>query len=171
MGKKQSEKQEFASKIINNKRFMICRNSVADGKYWQGKICNNWSKVGLNTTSVLCHNCSVRLAGDPEVGAGYKSSGKPRGWQFMKEFVDEQGNVYHKGVEQPTLKGTLPPTQIDTANNKKRLTKQEKQDLKDQLLQQIVFVRGNINKSTLKKDIKSNKTQLRKLERQLNKIK
>ena len=89
----------------------------------------------------------------------------------MKEYVDEQGNVYHKGVIQPTLKGTLPTTQIDSDNTKKRLTKQEKQDLRDQLLQQIVFIRGNINKATLKKDIKANKTQLRKLERQVNKLK
>ena len=171
MSKKQTVSHSFATKIVDNKRFMICQNSLPDGKYWQGKLCDTWSKVGLNTTSVLCYKCSVRLAGDPEIGAGYKSSGKPRGWQFMKEYVDEQGNVYHKGVEQPKLKGTLPPTQIDTSNVKKRLTKQEKQELKDQLLQQIVFVRGNINKSTLKKDIKANKTQLRKLERQLNKIK
>ena len=108
MGKQQSEKHVFASKTVNNKRYMICRNSEADGKYWQGKLCDEWSKVGMNTTSVLCHKCSARIAGDPEVG---------------------------------------------------------------QLLQQIVFVRGNINKATLKKDIKANKTQLRKLERQVNKLK
>jgi len=35
---------------------------------------------------------------------------KQRGWQFMKEYVDEEGNVYHKGVEQPDLKDTLPST-------------------------------------------------------------
>jgi hypothetical protein len=171
MSKKQTEVQKFASKIIDNKRYMICRNSEPDGKYWQGKLCDNWSKVGHNTTSVLCHKCSSQLAGDPQVGAGYKSSGKPRGWQFMKEYVDEQGNVFHKGEEQPKLKGTLPPTQIDTESSKKRLTKQEKQELRDQLLQQVVFLRGNISKATLKKDINSNKTQLRKLERQLKKIK
>jgi uncharacterized membrane protein len=33
---------------------------------------------------------------------------KPRGWHFMKEFVDKSGNVYYKGVEQPELKNTLP---------------------------------------------------------------
>jgi len=37
---------------------------------------------------------------------------KPRGWHFMNEFVDSEGNVYHKGVEQPELKGTLTPTII-----------------------------------------------------------
>jgi len=37
---------------------------------------------------------------------------KPRGWKFMKEFVDQDGNVYHRGVECPELKGTLEPTKI-----------------------------------------------------------
>lgn len=37
-----------------------------------------------------------------------KDDKKPRGWHFMKEFVDKSGNVYYKGVEQPELKNTLP---------------------------------------------------------------
>ena len=32
---------------------------------------------------------------------------KPRGWHFRDVFVDSEGNVYHKGIEQPELKGTL----------------------------------------------------------------
>ena len=35
---------------------------------------------------------------------------KPRGWHFMAEFVDSEGNVYFKGIEQPELKGSLSPT-------------------------------------------------------------
>jgi len=31
---------------------------------------------------------------------------KPRGWHLKDEFVDEVGNVYHKGKLQPHLKGT-----------------------------------------------------------------
>jgi hypothetical protein len=38
--------------------------------------------------------------------------GKPRGWHLMAEFVDSEGNAFHKGVEQPQLKGTIPPTKI-----------------------------------------------------------
>ena len=33
---------------------------------------------------------------------------KPRGWHFRPVYVDSEGTVYHKGVEQPDLKGTLP---------------------------------------------------------------
>lgn len=171
MAKKQNMTQTFATKIIGNHRYMICRNSIPDGKYWQGSICNDWTRVGNNTTAVLCYKCSLKLCGNPELSAGYKSSGKPRGWQFMKEFVDAQGNVFHKGIEQPSLKNTLPPTELHNINNKKRLSKSEKNELRDQLLQQIVLVRGEIVKSSLKRDINQGKVQLRKLERQLKKIK
>ena len=30
----------------------------------------------------------------------------------MNEFVDKDGNVFHKGKEQPKLKGTLKPTKV-----------------------------------------------------------
>jgi hypothetical protein len=172
MAKKQIDSHTYATKIINKHRYMICRNSKPDGKYWQGSICTEWTRVGVNTTAVLCNKCSLKLCGNPNISTGYKSSGKPRGWQFMKEFVDAEGNVFHKGIEQPKLKNTLPPTDISSdSNSKKRLTKQEKHELRDQLLQQILLTRGELVKSTLKRDINQGKTRLRKLERQLKKLK
>jgi hypothetical protein len=59
-------------------------------------------------------------------GAAPKSD-RPRGWKFMKEFVMADGTVYHKGVEQPALKGTLPVTVIEPKPEKKKITKEEKQ--------------------------------------------
>ena len=49
-------------------------------------------------------------------------TGRPAGWHFMNEFVDKDGNVFHKGVEQPELKGTLPPTKVTRSKvkNKRR---------------------------------------------------
>ena len=87
----------------------------------------------------------------------------------MKEFVDPQGNVFHKGKEQPDLKGTLEPTKIDRTP-KKKLSKNEKEQLRGQILQQMAMVRGNLKKAKWKKDIKSGNSQLKKLERQLKKI-
>lgn len=43
---------------------------------------------------------------------------RPRGWQFYKVFVDAEGNVFHKGKEQPELKGTLQPTKIEKPKKK-----------------------------------------------------
>ena len=86
----------------------------------------------------------------------------------MAEFVDKDGVVYHKGVEQPKLKGTLPPT--PKPESKKKLSKQEKIDLKNKLAEQMVFVRRELNKSILKKDIRSNQSSLKRIERQLKKL-
>jgi hypothetical protein len=101
---------------------------------------------------------------------GYVSKGRPRGWQFMVEFVDGDGNVFHKGIEQPKLKGTRAITKIEPTEGKKKLTKQEKADLKEQILGQIVFLRGQILKSGKKTEIKGHQSKMKKLERQLNKV-
>ena len=52
-------------------------------------------------------------------------TGRPSGWHFMNEFVDKDGNVFHKGVEQPKLKGTLKPTKVVAKKKTKRRTKEE----------------------------------------------
>ncbi len=71
----------------------------------------------------------------------YKPTGRPAGWHWMAEFVDKDGNVFHKGVEQPKLKGTLPPTKVKP---KKRKTKRRTKE-------QILIDRHNKKKEVLKK--------------------
>ena len=63
----------------------------------------------------------------------YKPTGRPAGWHWMAEFVDKDGNVFHKGKEQPDLKGTLPPTKVKPRKKKKKLSADEKlqQDIKN----------------------------------------
>ena len=56
-----------------------------------------------------CINCFQKILKKTK---SYKPTGRPAGWHFMNEFVDKDGNVFHKGKEQPKLKGTLPPTKI-----------------------------------------------------------
>jgi len=53
-------------------------------------------------------------------------TGRPSGWHFMNEFVDKDGNVFHKGKEQPDLKGTLPPTKVKPRKKKKKLSADQK---------------------------------------------
>ena len=76
------------------------------------------------------------------------STGRPAGWHFMNEFVDKDGNVFHKGVEQPKLKGTLPPTKVKPVKRKKikRRTKDE-----------ILIARQAEKKAALKKAVKKQK--------------
>ena len=84
----------------------------------------------------------------------YKPTGRPAGWHWMAEFVDKDGNVFHKGKEQPKLKGTLPPTKVKPKKKTKRRSKdeilvakyKEKQKLKKELKKQQDFLNHNINK-------------------------
>jgi hypothetical protein len=55
-----------------------------------------------------------------------KSTGRPAGWHWMNEFVDKKGNVFHKGKEQPELKGTLKPTKVKPPKKRKKLTADQK---------------------------------------------
>jgi hypothetical protein len=55
-----------------------------------------------------------------------QTTGRPPGWHFMNEFVDKDGTVFHKGKEQPKLKGTLKPTKVKPRKKKKKLTADEK---------------------------------------------
>ena len=166
---------KFKTRNRLGRRYMICRNSIEDQKYWAWQYledsprCEEWSEVGADADAVLCYKCVNKTVGPPEIKGGYVSKGRPRGWQFMKEFVDPQGNVFHKGKEQPKLKGTLEPTKIDKTP-KKKLSKNEKEQLRSKILEQMVMVRGQLKKAKWKKDIKSSSSQLKKLERQLKKI-
>ena len=111
--------------------------------------CGRWvENIGDSTEKVICSLCVLMAVGLPEEKTkAYKPTGRPAGWHFMNEFVDKDGNVFHKGKEMPKLKGTLPPTKITKAKVKtKRRTKE-----------QILIDRHNEKKQALKKAIKKQK--------------
>ena len=56
----------------------------------------------------------------------HKKTGRPAGWHWMSEFVDKDGTVFHKGKEQPDLKGTLKSTKMKPLKKRKKLTPDEK---------------------------------------------
>lgn len=102
-------------------------------KHLQCKVCYDYQPVSENIISVTCSRCaiyrSLKLIPLEEMIPSLKkkeSTGRPAGWHFMKEFVDKDGNVFHKGIEQPKLKGTLPPTKIKPRKKKKKLSADEK---------------------------------------------
>jgi hypothetical protein len=165
---------KFKTRTRDGIKYMICRNSIEDKSHWSWEHfrdkprCTEWSEVGESTTAVMCWKCAHSTVPGPDIKGGYISKGRPRGWQFMKVFVDKQGNVFHKGKEQPKLKGTLKPTEPKPP--KKKLSAHEKEQLRDKILDQMLMVRGNLKKAKWKKDIRSCTVQLRKLERQLKKV-
>ena len=113
------------------------------------KKCGRWvDNVGEDTKTVICSYCVLGMVGMPEDKPSYTPTGRPPGWHFMAEFVDKDGNVFHKGVEAKQLKGTLPPTKITKAKVKrvKRRTKE-----------QILIDRHNEKKAALKQAVKKQK--------------
>ena len=116
------KKQEWISFHEDGKRFMQCK--VCQSEYVQ---------TGEDTVAVTCSTCVQRICISQmsleEMMPSLRkkvSSGRPAGWHFMNEFVDKKGNVFHKGKEQPELKGTLKPTKVKPRKKKKKLTADEK---------------------------------------------
>ena len=113
------------------------------------KRCGRWvENVGDDITSAVCSYCVLGMVGMPEDKPSYKPTGRPAGWHFMNEFVDKDGNVFHKGKEQPKLKGTLPPTKVKP--KKKTKTKRRTKE-------QILIDRHNKKKAALKKAVQKQK--------------
>tara|TARA_B100000287_G_scaffold11221_1_gene11351 strand:- start:949 stop:1395 length:447 start_codon:yes stop_codon:yes gene_type:complete len=114
------------------KSFKPDRHSFIDenGQRWlQCKFCCEYQKVDEGTGYITCGSCVVKidLIEYPNTIKKQKvSTGRPAGWHFMNEFVDKDGNVFHKGKEQPDLKGTLPPTKVKPRKKKKKLSADEK---------------------------------------------
>ncbi len=103
------------------------------------------SHIGEEAVSVVCSNCVCAMI-PLEKPATYKPTGRPAGWHWMSEFVDKDGNVFHKGKEQPKLFGTLKPTKVTPPKKTKRRTKQE-----------MLLARNKEKKAALKIAVKKQK--------------
>ena len=56
--------------------------------------------VGEEAVKVTCSYCVFSVVGMPESPKStYKPTGRPAGWHWMAEFVDKDGNVFHKGTK------------------------------------------------------------------------
>ena len=112
---KKKQRQKYHSFVNEGVRYMECNTC-------HGYVRN----VSDETTSVMCALClAPRLFArwNPMEQKQYVKTGRPAGWQWMKEFVDSDGNVFHKGKEVLKLKGTLPPTKVKPKMKRKRKPK------------------------------------------------
>ena len=123
----------MSTKKIENRHSFIDES----GRRWlQCKHCYDYVKASKTTGAVTCSHCVLKidLIKFPETAfkKQKKKTGRPAGWHWMNEFVDKDGNVFHKGKEQPDLKGTLKPTKVKPRKKKKKLSADEKlfKDLK-----------------------------------------
>ena len=115
------------------KAFKPKRHSFIDeeGQGWlQCKFCCEYQKVDNIGGAITCSSCVMKidLIKFPKTAMTKQkvSTGRPPGWHFMNEFVDKDGNVFHKGKEQPELKGTLEPTKVKPRKKRKKLTADQK---------------------------------------------
>ena len=100
--------------------------------------------VGDTAVKVTCSYCVLSAVGIPEEKKGYAPTGRPPGWHFMIEFVDKDGNVFHKGKEIKKLKGTLKPTKVLPPKKK----------IKRRSNDEIYLARHELKKAALKKAAK-----------------
>ena len=114
-----SEFENNGGYYINNVPYMDCKIT--------GEPVRN---VGTDVVSVIGNRAlTIRMYKMfPETieKAVKVKTGRPAGWHFMNEFVDKDGNVFHKGKEQPDLKGTLKPTKVKPPKKRKKLTADQK---------------------------------------------
>ena len=120
MAKKKKKKQEWMTFTENGERFMQCKHCQSE-----------YVMVDSDVVAVTCSHCVVQrtLALQPMdsfFAKKHKKTGRPAGWHWMAEYVDKDGNVFHKGKEQPKLKGTLPPTKVKPPKKRKKLSADEK---------------------------------------------
>jgi len=106
------------------------------------------ANVSEDSVSVIGSRAVMGMVGMPEEPKQKVSTGRPAGWHFMNEFVDKDGNVFHKGKEQKKLKGTLPPTKVKPVVRKK--TKRRSKE-------QILLDRQKEKKAALKKAVQKQK--------------
>jgi hypothetical protein len=174
--KKQIDKSHIAESKFktkfddNGRRIMMCQNSIPDGKYWKGELCDNMSVVSHDAIAILCSYCVTQIVEAPQIRGVVIKSDKPKGWKFMKEFVTQDGIVYHKGVEQPSLKGTLAATVIEPKPEKKRLTKAEKESAILTLGTEIKGLKGELFVETRKGKRADIAKKLSKANRDLKKL-
>jgi len=139
---------------------------VKDGElYMECRGCGTMQPVGPEVYACTCYLCVSEQFEKEfpfEANTGYKPSGKPRGWAFMKEYVDKDGNVYHRGKEQPGLKGTMEPSIIKPKVAKVKLSKKQKQQIKMDAFAEIGKLKKQLKRARFKKDIKKINSEIKK---------
>ncbi len=95
MVKKRTKKNTWITFEEKGERFMICRSCESE-----------YVTVGEQTVAVTCSKCVLmsKLRKFPgTIPKDWKKplTGRPSGWHFMNEWVEKDGNVCHKGKEQP----------------------------------------------------------------------
>lgn len=138
------------------------------GKILECKICSTpVTNLNDDVTEVTCVHCIAELYWEKPKSAKKQHSGYPKGWRFMKLYVHTDGTVYHRGVEQPDLKDTLPVTVIQPKQAKPKKTKAQRRQEKQNVLVELGSLKKKLKGETRKTYIKKLQTKINKLQKQV----
>jgi hypothetical protein len=148
--------------------FEVTKWTVPPPKTLDCKLCKKpVEKVGWDADAVTCWRCCQGWLEPPRIGQ-QKRSGNPRGWKFMKEYVSADGRVFHRGVEQPALKGKRPITVI-SADKKVRVSKKEKKEMKQKALVEYAKLKTLMAEAKTKRRMSEIKREMKPLEKIIKK--
>jgi len=125
-------------------------------RYMECCKCGQMTPASENAFKVTCNDCVSESLPEIQFTKRVKSD-KPRGWQWMAEYVHTDGTVYHKGEEQPDLKGTLEPT---TIVEKLKLNKFQKAEVIASAGKEIQKLKKQLKASTSKRNSKKIKAEI-----------
>lgn len=130
--------------------------------------CGRTENVDIDCVSVVCSICVQQKIPAPVINQPYvkKVSTKPKGWHWLKEFVDKDGTVYHKGKEIPELKGTKEPTNSEKIKSSQKEKREDKKVIQEKKLLQR-HGKKRLLRLIDKNLILGNKKQVKKLKKKL----
>ena len=139
--------------------------------------------VSSDSVSVLCSSCvvnnDIKVFGLPsqviamQEKHNKKKSAKPRGWAFMREFVDLNGDVYEKGKLIKELTDQKPTIESDEYITRMKIEKPKKLTKKEK---HIMFSKLSVEKSKKMKECmklennRASSSKIKKCQSELRKI-
>lgn len=116
------------------------------------KHCDRIMQIDVKYDTGVCWVCVAKMTEPPKETVSTNKINRVRGWQFMAIWVDPDGTVYEKGVENPKLKGKHKPSDPKKIRAERRKVKKGKQY-------------SDADKRKMRTEIKKLKDQLKKEKR------
>lgn len=170
MAKRKSKKQGYGNTTIKldepTYKALACKKCGVD------------QDVPEDTKAVTCWKCVQSMVDPPKGHIPYDpvtrtfqvetrdKVAKPRGWHLKEEFVDKEGNVFYKGIEQPNLKGTIKPTKVAKRRSARQSSTNDN-SARDTILVEINKLKKQLSKTDNKKEITKIKKEITKLEKKI----
>jgi|TARA_B100001094_G_C18187394_1_gene804742 hypothetical protein len=119
------KKRDYNPDLAQSLVWTMCSNEgcgieekVPEG---DGLTCSTCTQ--MKAISLLSETERKSLFGSAQTNKGLS---RPRGWRWLAEFVDSDGNVFVKGKEMPELKGTLPVTDVAAIKARQKANKEKR---------------------------------------------